>query len=103
MEVTNIEKIAEVLINKGWQVSACADTISAYKETENKETGLIKTEYLYIYEKLSFDDSKPKKYAVKFGGWERFRYSGNFFNKRYYTVQRSGAIKKTIARLEVIA
>lgn len=87
----------------GWEVSRVwDDSISFYKDTEDA-AGVIKTEHLFIYEKLSLDDSKPKKYAVKFGSWERFRFSVNFYNKRDYTVQRSGDLKKTLARLAVIA
>jgi hypothetical protein len=88
---------------KGWEISEAGDTISAYKETVDESTGRITSKHLYIYTRLSFDDSKPQKYVVKFGGWERFRYSDNFFNKRSYTVQRSGDLKKTVARLQAIA
>lgn len=88
---------------KGWGISECGDTISAYKETVDESTGRITTKLLYIYTKLSFDDNKPQKFVVKFSGWERFRYSGNFFNNTDYTVQRSGDLKKTIARLKTIA
>lgn len=93
----NIEKIAEVLKSKGWEVTEGLGTIFANRQRDDH--GLIAIESFFITEKLRYDDSEPSKYRISYESCNRYRYSDNFFNQKHRTIQRSGDLNKTIARI----
>jgi hypothetical protein len=98
MENANFEKIAEVLRSKGWEISGeCLGNIFAVRNFDDH--GLIITETLFINEKMRWDDNEPAKFCIRYNSNYRWKHSENFFNERSRTIQRSGDLNKTIARI----